>query len=347
VAEAYQQYVALTDFRRDLARPLSELSSWEIDSLVMTSMLLNMLIFTLPSDEDEAPANREVPDPAKSWVFSDRDDRLRWLSLVSGLRPLLVATRPYREGTMLGPLLDRSDDWARFIADKEHDLNFVPDAWLQLCQLERGCGELAEEEAHDFAAMDWQTRNVYLFREPLRLLADLRSVEPLRANVFRYLEFIGKLGAEFRQLLFERDERAMWVIGYWMGLMKRFGGLWWCDRRVARDFLAIIQWFDYLQPNARAGSEGEMWRELLHHLSDAPFWSKPVLVDDATVEPRSQDSPKESPAFKGKSEMQAHLGKYLSELDGRRVGEAGNPLLHLYIPPSQHYPLPPVPLSAN
>jgi hypothetical protein len=299
VAEAWQQSVALSDFRKQLARPMSEMAPAEIDALVMTSMLMNMLIFALPSEEDQEPAKVGLPDPAKSWVFSSRDDRLGWLELLSGLKPLLVATRPYRKGTMLGPVLDKTDEWQRYQASQEHNLDQVPEAWLQLCHLPRHSKELDAADDLAYHAMDPQTQLVYLFWEPLRILAEIRTVEPLTANIFRYVEFIGKLEAEFRQLLFDCDEAALWMVGYWMGLMTRFEGIWWCDRRVKRDYVAIKQWFEYLQPASRSGTEGKMWEELLRDLRQAHEWP---LSEDVNLPARSVGVAVMSPMFKSNAD---------------------------------------------
>jgi len=61
----------------------------------------------------------------------------------------------------------------------------------------------------------------------------------------------------------ERDERALQLFGYRLGLMCRFEGMWWCDKRVRRDYKAICMWLKLLHLTEQPGIEGEMWREMM------------------------------------------------------------------------------------
>lgn len=65
--------------------------------------------------------------------------------------------------------------------------------------------------------------------------------------------------SEFRALLCDRDERALWLLGYWLGLMSRFEGLWCCDKRVRRDYKAMRMWLEQAKVTIRPGVEGEHW----------------------------------------------------------------------------------------
>lgn len=277
VAEAFQQAVALADFQTNLARPLGSLGPAGIDALLLASMLLNMLSFALPPDEDAEPANCEGgADVARSWVFSTREDRLSWLAVLMGLKPLLEATRPYRKDTILGPVFDASDEYSRALVAARPSLDAVPVAWLIVFGLSQGsvriCPWADEVGAIGVAKQEDEEMNTYLFKEPLRALVEIAAIEPTRQNIFRYVQLVGELEPEFRRLLYDRDERALWIFGYWLGLMCRFEGLWWCDRRVRRDYLAIRTWFVYLRPDERLGVEGKLWSELLRDLDAACLW---------------------------------------------------------------------------
>ena len=105
-----------------------------------------------------------------------------------------------------------------------------------------------------------------LFRGPLRVLAELRALEPSRRNLLRYFQFMGHLQPEFRLLLHYRDERALWAFGMWLGLVCRFRGVWWTERRARRDFLAIRSWLHQVGVERRPGPEGRLWRELIQDL---------------------------------------------------------------------------------
>ena len=82
---------------------------------------------------------------------------------------------------------------------------------------------------------------------PAKALAELRLLEPIQSNVFKILLFLGKVSAEFRALLLERDDRVLWLFGYWFGLMCRFDGIWWCEQRVKRDYKAVWIWLEQLR----------------------------------------------------------------------------------------------------
>lgn len=111
-----------------------------------------------------------------------------------------------------------------------------------------------------------------VFREPLRVLALLKDLEPVEANIYMYLQFVGKLGPEVRALLYEQDDQAMWLFGYWFGLMCRFEHIWWCGRRVRRDFTAILIWLQSRRLSERSGTEGLLWMERILDLEDSPSW---------------------------------------------------------------------------
>ncbi len=86
LAEHYQQSLAITAYQHALATPLAAHGQAGTDSLLMTAMLMNMLSFALPIDEDNLAAGAAEPDLARSWVFSPREDRLGWLAMLMGCR---------------------------------------------------------------------------------------------------------------------------------------------------------------------------------------------------------------------------------------------------------------------
>jgi hypothetical protein len=77
------------------------------------------------------------------------------------------------------------------------------------------------------------------------------------------------LQGEFRELIYHRDERALWLFGYWLGIMCRFKGMWWCERRVQRDYRAICLWLCKLRVTQRPGREGQLWGIMMDELQSA------------------------------------------------------------------------------
>jgi hypothetical protein len=217
------------------------------DALVMTSMLLNILAF----------AYVENDSPQSSWVFSTSDSRLDWLKVAMGLKPLLYSTRPWRKESTLKPIFEASDDEWKSFATYGIALDGVPDEWMQLI--------FADDPS---VPLSTRRRDFNIFREPVRLLAKLRHTEPSMENVFKFTQFIGSLDPPFLQLLLDREERALFVFGYWFGLMCPFE-IWYCSRRVKRDFHAIRLWLRQLKLENRAGKEGELWKILLEELDES------------------------------------------------------------------------------
>jgi hypothetical protein len=281
IAEHFQQSLALQDYQRLLDTPREKLSQSGVDALLLSAALLNILAFALPESET---AGGGEPDPSTSWVFSPREDRLGWLALQVGLKSLLISTAACLDKTLnfLGPIFlgAEKESWAFVRVGR--GLEGVPERWIKVFELDgTGCGCDGETagaanavDAPDVnrnrAAACANPNNT--FRSPVTILAKLRDLEPVRLNVFKNLQFLGKVQPEFRALLYDRDERALWLFGYWLGLMCRFEGMWWCDKRVRRDYKAIRMWLEQLHLTERPGIEGETWREMMKEFELVPVF---------------------------------------------------------------------------
>ncbi|KAB5514899.1 hypothetical protein GE09DRAFT_1264307 [Coniochaeta sp. 2T2.1] len=261
IAEHFQQFLALQRFQQLLKTPPKQLTKPNLEALLLCAQLLNMLAFALPESEE----SRHGPSPYTSWVFSLQKDRLGWLGLQAGVRPLLLSmgdrigeSIPYLSLMLLGTEVDR---WSyRSMMHSPKDV--VPMLWMRVFELDDIDGTC------DFEKQRPTRGEVY--RAPITMLALLkRAAAYLPAeeqNVFKDIQILGKLGPEFRALLYYRDERALWIFGYWLGLMGRFTEIWWCGKRVRRDYEAITMWLGELRLTERPGVEGELWRELLDEL---------------------------------------------------------------------------------
>ncbi|KAH7146444.1 hypothetical protein EDB81DRAFT_795248 [Dactylonectria macrodidyma] len=250
VAEHFQQSLALQDYQATLDTPRRELGQADVNVLLLSAVLLNILALALPESE--------TPEVSSSWVYSLREDRLGWLAMQAGLRPLILSVSGRKESlenTM--EFLNRvflgagCGSWR--LVRAAYDLVGVPDTWVRTFGLDRNL----EDEADN------------IFRIPVIVLARLRYLEPVRRNVLIHFMFLGKIKAEFRSLLFTRDERALWLLGYWLGLMRRFKGLWWCNKRVERDYQAILTWLGHLRLADRPGVEGKLWGEMMKEIASA------------------------------------------------------------------------------
>ncbi|SPN96552.1 uncharacterized protein DNG_00075 [Cephalotrichum gorgonifer] len=198
VAQRALLSTALETFRPALAQPLNPQNA---DALVMTSMLLNNLAFS----------DVETPDPLKSWVFSDRKDRLDWLSLQMGIKLLLVAASSLRRESLLQPMYGASDDGSGRFSGTATVVE-VPWHWDKLArQVDERIGAVGRGNA------DIDER--YPCQEAIRVLAAVRGLYPSAENVFMYVQFIRPLDSRFVRLLYDRDEGALWMFGFWLGLM--------------------------------------------------------------------------------------------------------------------------------
>jgi hypothetical protein len=263
VAEHVHQTLALHDFRRALALfPLAPDQHDKADALVLTCMFLNVLAFSLDDIGDE---HGEDNSPNTSWIFYPRDpNRLSWFCVQLGLKPLLAATAHLRASsnknnttTMLTQMY--GDKQTRSSPSKTHPL---PPHWLSF--LKSGGDE------HDNPLL-----------EPARVLAQACDMPPHADSFLSYVRFVGALDTDsrFRGLLEARDPRAVWLLGYWLGLMGRFRPFcWWLRGRVKKEWRAICEWLRQ-QGGSGSGMEererGSVWGLPMSEIEEADVWPRP------------------------------------------------------------------------
>lgn len=244
IAELGQESVAIGVLKSALALPLHQDRA---DALLFTAVMLNAVTFAFV----------ESQSPSTSWVFSNSPDRLGWLDLQLRFKKLEEVTSQFRNSSLLQPILNETDGQTPHRPDHAEDVSLerLPTAWKMLIEVN-------------------DTHNYRLYREPLRVLAELRLLEPNCSNSFVYFGLVGKLEEGFRDLLFEKDPPALWMFGYWLGLLGRLD-IWWCARRVERDWAAVLSFLRDKELGQRSGNEGDMWQALIDDLSVASEWPPP------------------------------------------------------------------------
>ena len=279
IAEHFQQSQALQEYQNAIDTPFPQLGQSGVDALLLSGALLMMLAFTIPHSDTSNDTATET-NLSTSWVFSNRENRLDWLALQVGIEPLMLSMAVY---------VDKSMDFLAhvFFGDSEETWAFnrlkpvpnrVPALWTKFFELDG-----VRHDTNNFAGLvdraherrfRAEKRITYadVFTLPTKILAELRLVEPGQLNVFKNLQFFGKITVDFRTLLYERDEKALWLFGYWLGIMCRFEGVWWCDARVRRDYRAILMWLERLNLEQRPGDEGDMWREMMEELRNVSVY---------------------------------------------------------------------------
>lgn len=272
IAEHFYQSLAVQEYLSRLTVPVSKMSGAEFNELVLGGMLLNILCFPLPPS---SPYNTDRSPQGDCWT-NILTEALGWLALQSGLRPLLKSGGHRLQGAMelLGPIFLGVNE-SRHMAMSQ-GLQGVPEIWINFFDL----GTAAVSPSTCAPGNDIKGSKVvvsYLpmsevLGAPMMLVAFLRQVEPLPTNSFHHFAFLAKAHPHFRELLHHQNEKATWLYGYWCGLMCRFKGLWWSRDRSRRDYEAVSRWFQELDPAARPGLEGELWKNMIHELEIAPQW---------------------------------------------------------------------------
>lgn len=263
IAEHFYQSLAIRDFQKSLETPGESLGQQGVNTLLLAALLLNILAFALPH-QDNINGGEDIDDPKSSWVFGSKEQGLGWLSLQAGLRPLLISLRAYTEKTVafLDPIMfgHGTAGWSKI--RKFQSLRIVPETWIRAFRL---------KNAYDSFNCEADQNDV--FGSTVIALAYLRSVNLTQGMILVNWVFLGKIHGELKTLLYERDERALWLLGYWLGLMRRYEGMWWCERRVRRDYEAVRLRLRELHVGERAGVDGVYWKEMMQELEDAPKYS--------------------------------------------------------------------------
>ncbi|KAF2670422.1 hypothetical protein BT63DRAFT_424367 [Microthyrium microscopicum] len=246
--------LALQSYQSILYTPKEKLCQSDVDCVMLCTTLFNVIAFTLSQSEDE---DLRDLDPENSWVFSPRKDRLSWMALQAGIHPLLRYLSPFMSKTMeaISPL---------FLSPGELFMGVPlwlyepPKTWIGAFGIDSSDSTTQLNSTSD------------LYRAPVSVIAWLRTLPPVGGSLFQHLSFLGKIQPRFRYLLYDRDERALWLFGYWLGLMSRFATFWWCHKHAKRDHKAIGMWLGRLQLTERVGTEGETWKELMSDYNMAP-----------------------------------------------------------------------------
>jgi hypothetical protein len=240
IAELGQESVAISVLKSAIALPLHKEHA---DALLFTAVMLNAVTFAFV----------ESLVPSTSWVFSNSPDRLGWLDLQLQFKRLEEVTSQFRDSSLIPPILNEADSQAPHSGHTD-DVAFdqLPAAWKML---------IAGKDTHNYRVC----------RKPLLALAKLKFLEPNCHNSFAYFGLIKELEGGFRNLLFEKDPPALWIFGYWLGLLGRLD-IWWCSRRVERDWAAVLSFLREKELTQCPGDEGGMWQSLISELSLASEW---------------------------------------------------------------------------
>jgi hypothetical protein len=264
VAEHFQQSLALDHFTKALVKKRETIGAQEMCKIIFAGIFLNMLAFTMTETSQDAGLS-----PLSSWVFDPASENLGWLSLQAGLRPLMKSMPGKLEDlhSALAPAFMGSTYETSAILRLDECLQSAPMLWKEVFDLVDAspCDPQCELSSFDSVTE--------IIKLPLAMLAYLQNEDPKVANMGKSLLFVSKIHPPFRALLLERNEKALWIFGYWLGLMCRFKTAWWCRIRVRRDYEAIGLWLNSIDLDKRPGIEGERWKRMMQQYQLAPLSS--------------------------------------------------------------------------
>lgn len=210
-----------------------------------------MITFTIPDSPGSSNESAKV-----SWVLDSSNDCRPWLDLQVALRPLLLSTAQYHEGAinLLAPIFfsgveDQNWEFKNMPGARQ----MIPARWVSFF----GLDDLDPSRGCDSGAV---------FLDAIAMLVQLRKLEPIPSNVYRNLQFLAKIQDGFRALLLQRDSKALWLLGYWLGLLRRFDNVWWCKERAERDSVAICMLLRQRHVAGHSSSQDRPWAEMLSRL---------------------------------------------------------------------------------
>ncbi|PHH55905.1 Sterol uptake control protein 2 [Ceratocystis fimbriata CBS 114723] len=250
LAELSQEAVALPQFQQALSTPLSPRRG---DTLILTALVLSMLSWAVTLDDD----------PRASWVYKPSHDssKLGWLNMMLGLRPVLLATLPFREKSMMWRAISQTTEvgdqpsgpMSGHVTGTGHDLDMerIPEQWRHLAY---------------FSWTNADAENIQYLIPPLTTLTAMRGFRPsIPDQLLPYFQLLCRLQLQFRNMLAENDVRTLWIIAYMFAVMSHVD-LWWCTDKLRRDLRAIRLYLGEAGLTELEGEKGALWRGLLREL---------------------------------------------------------------------------------
>lgn len=79
------------------------------------------------------------------------------------------------------------------------------------------------------------------------ILVRLLELDCNHSTIMYFLSFLGHMDMRFRQLLHEKDPKAMLLLSWWYGKMCQYN-VWWCSRRMKLEGQAICLYLEQRHP---------------------------------------------------------------------------------------------------
>lgn len=219
VAEMYHLSKAAASYNHNLS---TVVRPEDRDALWGTAMMLGIVAF----------ASIDVYSPYEAWPYDDSESSdLEWLNLSTGKEAIWKIADPSRLDSIFYPLMDEYLDNAKPATDL-HWTKGVPPAFLSLYDLD------------DPATT---ADNPYIFA--VQTLAPLLQIEWTRYRNQRFFYFIQSIKPRFRELLKQKDPRALLLLAYWYSTVCEAS--WWISCRAKVECQSICLYLEKYHGNEK------------------------------------------------------------------------------------------------
>lgn len=195
----------------------------DIDALFSTFMLLPI---RYSATDDHTPE--------KSWIFSmSNDDKpydlfAQWVFSCGGLEQILAKFNGYPQDSIWLPVIRDSDDHLGTFSDVTPGTRGIPAPFVSLCELD-----------------DTSTPDNNPYHHPLRFLSALLRLDMSSAAFTKVATFMRVIRGSFKDLLLQKDRRALLILAFWFALLYRTDQ-WWIQDRARTECQAICMFLELL-----------------------------------------------------------------------------------------------------
>ena len=222
ITQAYHWYQATFQFNKILSKPASTFSSPERDALWGTAALLGGIAFS----------SIDATNPHEAWPMkSSSPSDLDWLKMSEGKKAIWDLADISRPDSVFQDALP------------DHHQSILPPNWCCTTNEDHfglPCGNLSKEYVELFNLDECMSpaveQNPYF--EPACLCASLLPIEINRSNSIKFLAFMGHMKPDFRDLLAQKDPRALLLLSFFYAKLLQFH-VWWTWQRALLECQSI------------------------------------------------------------------------------------------------------------
>ena len=210
ITEVYHWSQAAALFNQKLSAPVQ---SFDCDALWVTAVLLCSTIFS----------SVDASSPEEAWPLKPSEPSdLEWMRMICGKMVIWNLTNPSRPDGLFNALAVNHECWGPSSTD---ELEGISPAFVQLYGLENP-----------------STAYNNPYHTAVHALAPLLHIECNQTTVPKFVQFICDLQPNFKDLLEQKDPRALLLMAYWYAKMCQ--SIWWAVRRARLECQAICLYLE-------------------------------------------------------------------------------------------------------